>query len=157
MAGRMALGGVLAALWVLLSGHYSPLLLGLGLASVVFVVWIVGRMDEADGARLRIRLRPLASLRYGFWLLAQIVRANVEVARLALSPRMRMSPVLMRIPAPPQSEFGRVVLAHSITLTPGTVSVDLDEGEVEVHALTKETAAALARGEMGRRVAELER
>ena len=157
MAGKVALTGVLSLLWILLSGRYSPLFLSLGMASVAFVAWIVGRMERVDGARFEIRLQPVATLRYGFWLLGQIVRANIDVARLALSPRMRTSPVVLRVPAPQRTEFGRVLFANSITLTPGTVSVHLSEKEVEVHALTREAAAALAGGEMGRRVAELER
>ena len=157
MAGRIGLIGVLGLLWLLLSGQFSPLFLGMGLASVAFVAWMAARMEAADGGRLAIRLRPLATLRYGFWLLGQIVRANVEVARLALRPGARASPVMLRVPARQRTEFGRVLFANSITLTPGTVSVHLDEQEVEVHALTRGTAASLADGEMGRRVAELEK
>ena len=156
MTGKIALAGVLALLWVLLSGQYSPLFLGLGLASVAFVAWIVWRMERADGARLEVRLRSLATLRYGVWLFGQIVRANIEVARLALSPRMRVCPVVLRVPARQRTELGRVLFANSITLTPGTVSVHLGEDEVEVHALTERAAASLAGGEMGRRVEELE-
>ena len=157
MTGKLVLFGVLGLLWVLLSGQYSPLFLGLGLASVGFVAWITGRMQRADGARLDVRLRRLATLRYGFWLFGQMMRANVEVARLALSPRTRASPVVLRVPARQRTEFGRVLFANSITLTPGTVSVHLGDEEVEVHALTREAAASLAGGEMGRRVEELER
>ena len=156
MTGKTVLVGSLALLWVLLSGQYSPLFLGLGIASVGLVVWIVHRMERAGGARLEVRLRLLATLRYGFWLFGQIVRANIEVARLALSPRMRVCPVVLRVPARQRTEVGRVLFANSITLTPGTVSVHLGEDEVEVHALTKRAAASLAGGEMGRRVEELE-
>ena len=157
MMANTVLVGVLGLLWVLLSGQYSPLYLGLGLASVAFVAWIVRRMEHADGARLEVRLRVLATLRYGIWLFGQIVRANVEVARLALSPGMRVNPVVLRVPARQRTEVGRVLFANSITLTPGTVSVHLGEEEVEVHALTAGAAASLAGGEMGRRVAELEK
>ena len=157
MSGNIALAAGLGILWALLSGVYSPLFVGFGLGSVAFVVLVVRRMDRTDGARLAIRLRRLAVLRYGLWLLGQIVRANVDVARRALAPRVRVSPTVLRVPAGQRTELGRVLFAHSITLTPGTVSVHLDDGEVEVHALTREAAAALAGGEMGRRVAELER
>ena len=156
MTGKMVLAGVLALLWVLLSGLYSALFLGLGAVSVAFVMWIVHRMNGIDGARPEVRLRSLAFVRYAFWLFGQIVRANVEVARLALSPRMRIAPVVLRVPARQRTEVGRVLFANSITLTPGTVSVHLDEEEIEVHALTAGAAASLAGGEMGRRVEELE-
>ena len=157
MARYITLVAVLGVLWALLSGQYSPLFVGLGVGSVAFVALIVHRMDRADGARIAIRLRWLATARYAFWLLGQILRANIAVARLALQPRMRLSPVILRVPAPPRTELGRVLYANSITLTPGTVSVHLDDEEIEVHALTRDAAAGLAGGEMGRRVAELER
>ena len=156
MTGKMLLAGVLALLWVLLSGQYSPLFFGLGIASVALVAWIARRMERADGARLEVRLRSLATLRYMLWLFGQIVRANIEVARLALSPRRRVCPVMLRVPARQRTELGRVLFANSITLTPGTVSVHLGEEEVEVHALTKRAAASLTGGEMGRRIEELE-
>lgn len=157
MAGTIALVVILGVLWALLSGQYSPLFVGLGLASVAFVTLIVRRMERADGTRLGVRLRGLAVARYCVWLFGQILRANIEVALLALSPRRRPSPVVLRVRAPPRTEFARVLFANSITLTPGTVTMRLDDEEVEVHALTRAAAAGLENGEMGRRVAELER
>ncbi len=157
MAGKIALVVTLGVLWALLSGQHSPLFVGLGLASVAFVTLIVRRMEHADGTRWEVRLRGLATARYCVWLFGQILRANVEVARLALSPRMRPSPVVLRVRAPPRTELARVIFANSITLTPGTVTMRLDDEGVEVHALTRAAAAGLASGEMGRRVAELER
>ena len=157
MAGMFGLVGVLGLLWLLLSGQHSPLFLALGATSVAFAVWITHRMGRAEGARLDVRLRFFATLRYALWLLVQMLRANIEVARLAVSPNTRPRPALLRVPARQRTEFGRVLFANSITLTPGTVSVHLGNDEVEVHALTRESAAALAGGEMGRRVEELER
>ena len=157
MARKIAFAGILGILWILLSGHYSPLFVGLGVASVALVTLMVHRMNRADGTRYELRLRWLACGRYVVWLFAQIVRANVEVARLALRPRIDLSPRMVRVKALPRTELGRVIYGNSITLTPGTVTVHLDDEEVEVHALTRESAAALEGGAMGRRVAELER
>ena len=155
--GNVARVAALALLWVLLSGRPEPLQAGLGLGSVAFVVLLVHRMRRADGVRVAIRLRALAAARYLPWLLGRIVLANIDVARRALQWEMRLSPTVLRVPARQRSELGRVLFANSITLTPGTVSIRLSESEVEVHALTREAAAELAAGEMGRRVAELER
>ena len=155
--GKVAPIAGLSLLWALLSGRPAPLQVVLGLCSVAFVVVLVGRMRRAEGARPEVRLRWGAVARYALWLLGRILLANLDVARRALRREMRLAPLVLRVPARQRSELGRVLFANSITLTPGTVSVRLDGGEVEVHALTREAAAALAEGEMGRRVAELER
>ena len=161
--GRLAQVAGLALLWALLSGRQAPLQAALGLCSVAFVVVLAGRMRRAEGARRAgdaragVRLRWLRVARYAPWLLGRILLANLDVARRVLRPEMRLAPLVLRVPARQRSELGRVLFANSITLTPGTVSVRLSGGEVEVHALTREAAAALEEGEMGRRVAELER
>ena len=157
MARKIAFAGILGTLWILLSGHYSPLFVGLGVASVVLVTLMVHRMNRADGTRYELPLRWFAFGRYVLWLFAQIVRANVEVARLAFRPRLELSPRMVRVKALPRTELGRVIYGNSITLTPGTVTVHLDDEEIDVHALTRESAATLESGAMGRRVAELER
>lgn len=157
MARKIAFAGILGTLWILLSGHYSPLFVGLGVASVALVTLMVHRMNRADGTRYELRLRWFVFGRYVVWLFAQIVRANVEVARLAFRPRMGLSPRMVRVKALPRTELGRVIYGNSITLTPGTVTVHLDDEEIEVHALTRESAAVLEGGAMGRRVAEMER
>ena len=155
--GKIALIAGLALLWALLSGRPAPLQALLGLCSVAFVVVLVGRMRRAEGTRVEVHLRWFALARYAPWLLGRVLLANLDVARRALRREMRLAPVLLRVPARQRSELGRVLFANSITLTPGTVSIRLSGGEVEVHALTREAAVDLAGGEMGRRVAELER
>lgn len=157
MTRKLTFAGILGVLWILLSGHYSPLLVGLGVASVGLVTLVAHRMNRADGTRHELRLRWFACARYAFWLFVQIVRANVEVARLALHPRMALSPRVVRLGSLPRTELGRVIYGNSITLTPGTVTVHLDDEVIEVHALTRESAALLEGGAMGKRVAELER
>ncbi|MHA1569865.1 MAG: Na+/H+ antiporter subunit E [Alphaproteobacteria bacterium] len=138
-------------LWLLLSGHYEPLLLGLGAASCLLVVWIAHRMDVVDREGHPIHLTWRA-LPYWGWLGWQIAKTNVEVALIILTPKMPISPCMMRVRASQKSELGQVVYANSITLTPGTVTVDLVDGGLDVHALTRAGADDLASGEMDRRV-----
>ena len=85
-----------------------------------------------------------------------MIKSNLDVSRRILSPRLPISPTVVWVPASQKSEMGRVIFANSITLTPGTVSIDVREGEIEVHALSKEGADALLEGEMNRRVAAIE-
>ncbi len=79
------------------------------------------------------------------------------MARIVLSPRLPISPTLVELDAKPTTDAGRVLLGNSITLTPGTVTLDIYADRLLVHALTKEGAAALEEGEMNRRVASLGR
>jgi multicomponent Na+:H+ antiporter subunit E len=145
---------VLAALWLVLSGIYKPLLVGLGLGSVLFTLWIALRMDLfGNGGR-----RGLALLRwpaYLAWLLWQIVQANLHVARLVFQPR-RIAPCVLKVPVSQASDFARATYANSVTLTPGTVSLMLDRDVLTVHALDRHAADELLGGEMGRRVCALE-
>jgi multicomponent Na+:H+ antiporter subunit E len=146
---------VLFALWLLLSGHYVPLLLGLGALSALLVVTIALRMDVLDREGHPIHLRPKALL-YWPWLGWEIVKSNVDVARRILSPTLPISPTVIRLKASQKSELGKVIYANSITLTPGTVSIDIDGDKIEVHALTREAAQALRTGDMDRRVTRFE-
>lgn len=147
---------LLAALWLVLSGYLKPLLLQLGLASIVLVVAIAARMDVVDHEGHPYHLRIHRVFRYWGWLLIGIIKSNLDVTKRILSPSMPISPTLIRIPASQQTMVGQVIYANSITLTPGTVSIDIDDGMIEVHALTRETAETLRGGEMDRRIIALE-
>jgi multicomponent Na+:H+ antiporter subunit E len=151
----ISLALVLFALWLLLSSHYVPLLIGLGALSVLLVVTIALRMGVVDREGHPIHLSPKALL-YWPWLAWEIVKSNVDVARRILSPTLPISPTVIRLKASQKSELGKVIYANSITLTPGTVSIDIDGDKIEVHALTREAAQALRTGDMDRRVTRFE-
>lgn len=147
----------LFGLWLLLSGYFVALILGLGILSCLLVWLVSARMDKADGADRLGELRPVASIRYLGWLMIEIVKSNIDVARRVLSPDLPISPTIIRVPASQSTDLGRVVHANSITLTPGTVSINIGDGEIEVHALSREAAETLAEGEMDRRVSYTEK
>lgn len=146
---------VLAVVWLLLSGHYNGLLLGLGALSCLFVAWIAHRMEVVDHEGHPVHVSWRAPL-YWLWLGWQIVLANLDVARRILDPRMPISPTVFTVTPTQKSDLGRVTFANSITLTPGTVSLRVRETEIEVHALTRETAEELGQGEMDRQVTRFE-
>ena len=154
---RLKLALVLACVWVLLSGILSPLLLGFGLASSLAVAWLAARADRRDGEPIPFALRIGRLARYLLWLAWEIVKSNVDVSRRILSPGLPIAPAVRWLPASQRSELGRVVYANSITLTPGTLSIDLRDGWVEVHALNEESLDALAQNlDMDDRVSRLE-
>ena len=147
----------LALIWLLLSGHYTPLLLGLGAASCL-LVWIISdRMDLVDHEEHPLHLRPVKLVLYWAWLCGEVVKSNIDVARRIVDPKLPIRPKLMKVRTSQRTELGQVIYANSITLTPGTVSIDLSGHEIEVHALAAEPAEALLTGDMDRRVTEVER
>ncbi len=139
------------AVWLLLSGYFESLLLVLGLASCAFVVWIARRQDVVDHEGHPMHLRPMRWILYLIWLIGEIVKSNIDVAKRVWSPKLPISPTLVKVPAD-SDELRQVIYANSITLTPGTVSIDLTDATITVHALTREGALALETGEMARRV-----
>jgi len=151
----ISLGVVLAAVWLLLSGHFEPLILMLGLASCVIVVTITKRMDLVDheGHPIHLTWRAIG---YWLWLSWEIIKANIDVARRVLAPTMVINPTMVRLASSQKSDLGLVIYANSITLTPGTVSVDVEPGEILVHALSRDAARDLEIGEMDRRVSQVE-
>ncbi len=154
MSRAISIALVLYGLWLLLSGHYVLLLLGLGVVSVLLVVLIAIRMDVVDPEGHPVHLGLKAALWYWPWLVWEIIKANVAVTRQILNPRLPISPTVVRVKATQKSALGKVVYANSITLTPGTVSIDVDGPTISVHALTREAAEDLKRGEMDRRVTD---
>jgi multicomponent Na+:H+ antiporter subunit E len=150
------LGVFLFALWLLLSGHYTPLLLLLGIVSTLLVVFLTTRADLIDRETQPVLIKPSVLL-YWAWLGREIIKSNIDVSRRILSPSLPISPTIFTLRASQKTELGRVTYANSITLVPGTVTVDVDEDIFTVHALTQEIAADLKRGEMNRRVCEVEK
>ncbi len=150
-----SLGLVLFVVWLLLSGHFTSLLLSLGAASVIVVVFIARRMDVIDhqGHPIHMSWRGVI---YFPWLAKEIIKANIDVARIIVSRSLPVSPNLIRVTGSQASELGNVVYANSITLTPGTVTIALEDGILTVHALTRGAAAELEGGEMDRRVTAIE-
>ena len=141
----------LFAIWLLLSGHYTPLMLLLGGLSTLLVVFLALRADLIDRETHPVLLKP-SILLYWLWLAREIIKSNLDVARRILTPGLPISPNVFTVRATQQSDLGRVTYANSITLVPGTVAMDVDEDVITVHALTRDAAADLKRGEMNRRV-----
>lgn len=151
MSRTVTLAGALLAFWLVLSDQRTPLALGLGVVSAVLVA-VLNRDVEVVAQALRA-LPRLAG--YVPWLLGEIVRANLQVARLVLHPALPIDPVVVRVPAPAGGDLAVTVLGNSITLTPGTLTIDHDGPWLVVHALTARSAADLAGGAMARRVERL--
>lgn len=155
MRHAAGLGVMLAAFWLLLSGHYTPLLLALGAVSVALVTALAHRMDLVDheGRPLQLSLRAPG---YWWWLGGQMLLSSWDVSRRIWARTPRIAPVVRRTPTRDMSEMLQVIYANSITLTPGTLSVTVHDDGIDVHALDDELVDALERSAMARRARRME-
>jgi len=126
-----------------------------GVLSTLFVVFLATRADLIDRETQPVLIK-LSVLFYWVWLGREIIKSNIDVTRRILSPGLPISPTVFTVRAGQKTELGRVTYANSITLVPGTVTMDVDKDVFTVHALTREAAADLKRGEMNRRVCNVE-
>ena len=137
-AGRI-LVTVLILYWLALSGYFNkPALLVTGAISVVLVTVMTARMKILDAET--VPYTHGRSPGYFVWLFREIIRANVAVVKAVLSPEMEISPTLLNVKTRHSTDLGKTVFANSITLTPGTVSVEIDADKILVHALLQDMA-----------------
>jgi len=155
MRYAISLAAVLALVWLGISGVYKPLLFALGAGSVMFVVWMSRRMDVV-GVEHNPILYSWRLLAYWIWLLWEIVKSNIDVARAALSPDQLVDPEVFTVSLKLNSAVGKVTYANSITLTPGTVTLLLEDDKVEVHALMRSSAESVRTRSMENKIAWLE-
>lgn len=148
--------GLLAAVWGLWSGHTEPLILAFGAGSVAFTALIAARMDAIDAEGVVPLGFAVRSVPYMGWLLTEIVKSNLHVASVILNPDLPIQPQLVRVHTTQRTDLGHVLHANSITITPGTVSLDVRDGTILVHALTQDTAAGATSGDMDKRVSAVE-
>jgi multicomponent Na+:H+ antiporter subunit E len=141
---------VLTGLWLALSGQTAPLFLVLGGFSVLVSLWIAAKLDLVDreGAPY---LRLPQFLSYSAWLAVEVVKSNVAVIGAVLGPRSRLDPGLVALQASSMTGLGKATFANSITLTPGTVTVDIHDGRFVVHALDRNAASPESFKDMDRR------
>lgn len=147
----------LFAFWLLLSGFFTAFLMVAGAVTALAVVLFSRRMDIVDHEGHPVQLAPRALLIYWPWLVKEIVKSAWQVSTIILQPSLPVSPTLVRVRTTQKTDVGRTTFANSITLTPGTISVEVGRDEILVHALTRGAAEDLAEGEMDRRVTEFER
>ncbi len=144
---NISLAILLFCLWLALSGHINVLMLSLGLASTLLVVYFSHRMDVIDSEMYPAHLTPLL-IRFWVFLTREIVIANIDVVRRIFKPGKNISPQLFQLPITKKTDLARVIYANAITMTPGTVCVKVNRDTLTVHSLSKESADDLRSGRM---------
>ena len=151
----LSLGILLFVFWLVLSGHYTGLLITFGILSAIGCVILAQRMNVIDLEGHPIHLIP-GALGYFAWLAWEIVKSSWTVAKITLHPSLPISPKMIRVVAGQKTPLGVSIYGQSITLTPGTITVAVKGHDLTVHALTSAGAADLATGEMDQRVTRFE-
>ncbi len=146
---------IMFGFWLLLSGHYDLFHISIGVLCCGLVSHVSHDLLFANPRAGDMRVIVKRFITYVPWLLYQIVMSNLHVARLALSPSMPIDPEIITFKTKLESDISMVTLANSITLTPGTITIDVKDGVYYVHAVSKKTAGDLMTGEMEDRIAHI--
>lgn len=153
---------VLFGFWLALSGRFEPLFLVTGAVTAVAVTaithQITGRCLRVGEAHLPVRMMPVAALRavlFALWMSGRILVASLQLAVIALSPKMPLQPCTLRFRTQLQRPIARATLANSISLVPGTLTVDIDGDVFTVHALAPNQVDDLLSGRLQNKIAGL--
>ncbi len=146
----------LVALWLLMSGLFKTLVLILGALSVLLTVFIITRMNKVDEHQLGYDIGVISTFKYLCWLMLEIVKSNLSVSKVVFSGKMPEQQKMFEVPVSQKSEIAQVIFANSITLTPGTITVESEDDHFIVHALDFGDGDMDALADMDRRVSEIE-
>jgi len=151
------MAAALFAYWLALSGHYETWLVVSGAVLAVAVTVFCWRKGIADAEGFPIGLMFRAVI-YWPWLAWQILLSGLRVTRLILTPGLPISPTLVKVEAEQKTAVGLVTYGNSITLTPGTITVEATEKgrALWVHAIERAGAEGFADDEMNHHVAWFE-
>lgn len=156
-----SLAVILFVFWLILSGNTEPRFLIYGILAALITAWITYPLllifdGHTEKKYFLLGLNPLKLVVYLFWLTWQLVLANLDVLRATVGPQIQIDPRIVRFRYRAENPLAKIWLANSITLTPGTVTLDVTEdGEFSVHALTGGAADGLKDGGMQKEVAWL--
>lgn len=157
----LRVAAVLLAFWLLLSGKFDAVHVGAGVLTALGIAFATAPLRRLDPVIGHSRTHPLGDIRWGsaigfaFFLGKEIVISSLQVAYVVLHPRMPIEPRLMRFQTNLPHPLARLTLANAITLTPGTVTLDVDGDHFVVHALTPVSAGGIETGVMRNRVSRI--
>jgi multicomponent Na+:H+ antiporter subunit E len=145
---------ILLLLWLLLSGHYTFLIISLGIFSCLFCVYLTKRANILDNELLPVTFFPRI-IQYTIWLIKEIIISNIITAKVILTSSE--NPEIFLVKCTQKTPEGKTTYANSITLTPGTVTTNIKDNMLEVHALTSDFGNDVRNGDMDKKVSWLEK
>ena len=152
---------VLFAFWMVLSGRTETKFVVYGILTAVVTTWVTYPLllvPNKDGSKKYyvFGFSIPKMIMYFFWLMWQLVLANIDVLLATTGQELNIDPKVVRFRFKADNPMASVILANSITLTPGTVTMNVtDDGVYEIHALTVGAAAGVLDGGMQKKVADL--
>jgi multicomponent Na+:H+ antiporter subunit E len=154
---------ILYCFWLILSGVFDIKFLIIGLVSSIVIAWLTQsllRLNSTSGQSetfLAYDFPYLKFLIYCLWLFGEIIKANIYVVKLVLNPKLPIDPAVITFKRHMSNPTAHTLLANSITLTPGTVTIDIVDDVYYVHAITNEIGLDLVPhgGDMANRVAKI--
>jgi len=156
MKNTIWLALLLAIFWVINSGHFDALLLSLGVISIVLVILLNNLMNKVSGDTQPPVILSWKLPFYVVWLIKEIVKSNIEVIRCIWQRNPAIEPSVIYVKATQESELFKVLYANSITMTPGTVTMEVEGDTFTIHALTRSSREGVESGEMDTKVRSLE-
>lgn len=161
MVHMTCLALVLFAFWMILSGRTETKFVVYGILTAVVTTWVTYPLllvPNKDGSKKYyvFGFSIPKMIMYFFWLMWQLVLANIDVLLATTGQELNIDPKIVRFRFMADNPMASVILANSITLTPGTVTMNVtDDGVYEIHALTVGAAAGVLDGGMQKKVADL--
>ena len=158
---KLAMFVVLFGFWMVLSGRTETKFIVYGLITAIVTTWVTYPLllvPNKDGSKryFVFGVSIPKFIMYFFWLMWQLVLANIDVLLATTAQELDIDPKVVRFYFRADNPMASVVLANSITLTPGTVTINVtDDGLYEIHALTRGAAAGVLDGSMQKKVAAL--
>jgi multicomponent Na+:H+ antiporter subunit E len=150
----LRVAALLLVFWILLSGKFDVVHIGAGAVAAIFVAFATQPLRAMHPVIGHSIDRPLRGIHWGQALLflpfmaAEIVVSSVQIAAMVLHPRMPIEPRVLRFHTALPHPLARLTLANSITLTPGTVTLDVEGDDYVVHALTTASARGVEAGKI---------
>ncbi len=114
-------------------------------------------MDVLDHESHPIKLAPKALFAYWPWLIKEIILSGLNLSKIILNPKLPISPSVELIPSSQSTDLGKSTFANSITLTPGTIAIEIKKDSVLVHSIEKKLISDLKSGDMDIKVTNFER
>ena len=144
---------ILLSLWLLMSGHYTFLIISLGVISCLFCVYLAKRANLIDDEGLPLFFLPRL-LNYLLWLFKEIFNSNIGTAKAIITGNI--NPEIFIVKSSQNTDVAKVTYANSITLTPGTVTIQINKDKFEVHALNSDFGNDVRSNVMDKKVKWLE-
>lgn len=147
---------ILFAVWMVFSGFFDRFYLIIAVLSVFLSLAVIARMRIFGAGDIPTYIKPRAII-YFCWLIKEVIKSGLSVSIKVWQAMPEIMPVLAWIKTAQKTEEGLTLYANSITLTPGTLCINIEGGMMEIHALSQENMESLNRGYMNNKVKDISR